>query len=428
MEAGRRSVSPGRANPFTPRARDAETELLQQQRADGVTKTLCELNGLLIGTEHAATMPLPAAAWLPSLAGGPSAGFGIEMQPAAPGPTARHDATARASSGFLDNVVSKLRSAISIDPPPADVVVPPGDARLIAFAWQPDAMTHAPLLTGRPRLLGAGALPDDSIALYDAGEQRWSAHRLVNLQQKRLAALAWQPQSSSVLAAACAKGVCLWRLAHTAEGALAGAHLQRVIDFPCDLGGLMHPPRLLAWHPLGKWLAAGSPRHAQLTLCDPAAASPAAHLATGATSALGGRAKVLHVLTGLPAVGIGVLEVAPCGGLLAGAGAGGGLRVWETRQWTWQSRPSLGHGAPCVAAAWQGPPPLTEGPRTLLLALRGAPCLHVLRFGKQRVLMADGAQAEAARSEYLGQVDLAILGGSPRLQVPLDGMGAPDLP
>jgi len=106
-----------------------------------------------------------------------------------------------------------------------------------------------------------------------------------------------------------------------------------------------------------------------------------------------------------------------CGGLLAAGGAAGGLRVWETRGWAWESRPSLGHGAPCVAGAWQGPLALSEGPRTLLLALQGSPALHVLRFGKQRVLIAGGRGSEAARSEYVGQIDLATLGGSPQLSI-----------
>ena len=421
--AARTSVSPQRSrvpsslaartdNPFTPRLRDAGPAGAPSV-ADAASHMLCELNGLLVGTEHAARMALPAAAWLPLLPGGSSAGFGLETQPAVPGPTTRLNAPLR--RGVLDEALVRLRMVIGIEPPPLDAGLSSRGAKLLAFAWQPHAMSLALPL----RLLGAAALPDDSIALYDTSEQGWSPHRLVNLQQKRVVALAWQPLSYALLAAACARGVCVWRLTYSADGTVAGAQLQRVIELPPDLEGLPHPPRLLAWHPLGQWLAATSPRHARLTLCDPAAAAPAAHMPTGATSALGFRAKVLHALTGVAATGVGVLEVSPCGGLLAAAGAAGGIRIWETRSWSWESRPTLGDCAPCIAAAWHGPPPLGEGARTLLLALQGSPSLHVLRFGK-RVLLAEGsggAAAAAVRSEYLGIVDLASLGKSPQLRV-----------
>jgi len=416
------AFAPRADNPFTtPRLRDADPAGAPSV-ADAASRILCELNGLLVGTEHAARMALPAAAWLPLLPGGPSAGFGLETQPAVPGPTPRHNAPLPPRRGMLDEALVRLRMVVGIEPPPLDAGLSSCGAKLLAFAWQPHAMSLALPSAPRPRLLGAAALPDDSIALYDTSEQRWSPHRLVNLQQKRVVALAWQPLSYALLAAACARGVCVWRLTYSADGTVAGAQLQRVIELPPDLDGLPHPPRLLAWHPLGQWLAATSPRHARLTLCDPAAAAPAAHMPTGATSALGFRAKVLHALTGVATTGVGVLEVSPCGGLLAAAGAAGGIRIWETRSWSWESRPTLGDCAPCIAAAWHGPPPLGEGARTLLLALQGSPSLHVLRFGK-RVLLAEGsggaaaAAAAAVRSEYLGIVDLASLGQSPHLRV-----------
>ena len=120
---------------------------------------------------------------------------------------------------LLSLAAARLRAAMGVVPP-ADAMLAPEGARLVAFAWQPHPVVEppAPGTAGTAHLLGAGALPDDSIALYDAHEQRWSAHRLANTQQKRLAALAWQPQSSSILAAACAKGICVWRLAHSGDG------------------------------------------------------------------------------------------------------------------------------------------------------------------------------------------------------------------
>ena len=114
----------------------------------------------------------------------------------------------------------------------------------------------------------------------------------------------------------------------------------------------------------------------------------------------------MHVLTGSASVGASMLEASRCGGLLAVAGAAGGVRVYETRSWCWESRPTLCEGAPCVAAAWQGPPPLSDGAKTLVLAFAGSPALHLLRFGYQRMRVSAGpggfssGYGENARSEY----------------------------
>jgi hypothetical protein len=247
-------------NPFSPREANEPTGAQDVPRG----RTLCELNGLLIGTEHSnSNILLPVASWLP--VSGLSEGFGIDVPPSAPG-AANGGQIGPKDPGVTaanTSLAARLRTALGVPPPPSvDAHTAPTDARLVAFAWQPHALLTPPTLVAgscAPHLLGAAALPDDSIAIYNLHEQRWSSHRLANTQQKRLASLAWQPQSLSILAAACAKGVCIWRLAYSSEGQLAGAHLLRVIEPPADLDGLPSPPHLLAWHPLGRWLAAGSP-------------------------------------------------------------------------------------------------------------------------------------------------------------------------
>ena len=103
------------------------------------------------------------------------------------------------------------------------------------------------------------------------------------------------------------------------------------------------------------------------------------------------------------AAGVSVLEVSPCGGALVAAGSAGGLRVYETRSWRWQSWPKLGRGSPCVAAAWSGAPALSDECKTLVLAMRGEASLHVIRIGRRKL------ETGTLTADYVGHVDLGRL-------------------
>ena len=76
--------------------------------------------------------------------------------------------------------------------------------------------------------------------------------------------------------------------------------------------------------------------------------------------------------------GVGVVSLSRDGALLLAAGAAGGVRVWDTRDWRWESWPSL--GAPCVAAAWAGSAHGEAEAARTLLALAGEARLCAYRF------------------------------------------------
>ena len=97
-----------------------------------------------------------------------------------------------------------------------------------------------------------------------------------------------------------------------------------------------------------------------------------------------------------------MLEVSLCGSSLMASGSHGGLRIYETKEWTWESWPRFGRDAPVNAAAWSGPPPLSsESLRTLVLSLSNDTTLHVLRVGRR--------SAGGPSSEYIGHIELSHL-------------------
>lgn len=102
-----------------------------------------------------------------------------------------------------------------------------------------------------------------------------------------------------------------------------------------------------------------------------------------------------------------LLQLSSCGTLLLAAATCGGLRVWETRAWHWESNRRFGR--PVAAAAWAGQSALMpEAARTLLLVMEGEAIVHALRFPAARG--ANGSPpAPAVRSEYVGFYDLASL-------------------
>ena len=162
-------------------------------------------------------------------------------------PSARHTT---ATQEAISHVLSRVRSALNIDPPA--LPRPDPDAQLVAFDVQPHGLLH-PTDPPVPHLLCACALADDTLAMYDLFEQRWSAHKLSNTQQKRVACVRWQPQSGSILAVSCARGVCIWRLAFSGDNELAGEHTQGSYTRPQSLtrrvgslAALAHWPRWLS--------------------------------------------------------------------------------------------------------------------------------------------------------------------------------------
>ena len=96
-------------------------------------------------------------------------------------------------------LLATIGSALGIAEPPP---IPPTTTRLVAIAVQPHGLLHPP----SQHRLCAAALADDSLAMYNLQTNQWSPHKLANSQQKRVAAVAWQPHASSCLAVGCARG------------------------------------------------------------------------------------------------------------------------------------------------------------------------------------------------------------------------------
>lgn len=440
------------------------------RRASSDAATICEVNGGL--QTAAAYADVVAHGALPSREDG-GAGFGFALPPA---PLAPPPASAAAGSGparkrrrltggdgAIATAAAKLWPVLGLPPPPPlpgdeeqphiaaaaaaaatspDAAQPHPQPRLAAFAWQPHGLLHPLEPSGRgvprgasasssaaaaPHLLCACALaPEDVVALYDLYEQCWLGHRLAHPQQKRVASVAWQPQAASILAVGGAAGVCLWRLAFSGStGALTGAHLLRTIALFGGPSAFPLPPTTLRWHPLGKWVAAASPHHGAVAICDPACPAPVAELPMhGSGGAVGFAAAAIAGLAGssVHASGIGVVEVSPCGGAMAVGGTSGGLRVYDTHSWQWSSWPRFGQNAPCVCAAWQvpsghGSPLLADEVKTLVVALKGSASLYVLRVGRRHarsdVSVATGGAGLSScgrlAADYMGHIDLAHL-------------------
>ena len=294
-------------------------------------------------------------------------------------------------------LLATIGSALGIAEPPP---IPPTTTRLVAIAVQPHGLLHPP----SQHRLCAAALADDSLAMYNLQTNQWSPHKLANTQQKQVTCLRWQPQSASVLAVGCAKGVCVWRLAFSGTAELAGGHLLRVIEIFGGPESFPTPPSSLRWHPLGSWLAISSTHHGGIALCDLSTTSAPTTLPYHSYGPLGLAHSLLAYLIGssLHRSGVGVLEVSLCGSSLMASGSHGGLRIYETKEWTWESWPRFGRDAPVNAAAWHGPPPLSsESLRTLVLSLTNDTTLHVLRVGRR--------SAGGPSSEYIGHIELSHL-------------------
>lgn len=361
-------------------------------------------------------------------------------------------------SGAIATAAAKLWPALGLPPPPPMAAVIgdedvgaapaqqlPSSPRLAAFAWQPHGLLHplepsergvprgstaASSSSSAPHLLCACALaPEDAVALYDLYQKSWLNHRLAHSQQKGVASVAWQPQAASILAVGSAQGVCLWRLAFSGStGALTGGHLLRTIALFGGPSAFPLPPTTLRWHPLGKWVAAASPHHGAVAICDPACPAPVAELPMhGPGGAVGLAAAAIAGLAGsaVHASGIGVVEVSPCGAAMAVSGTSGGLRVYDTRNWQWSSWPRFGQNAPCVCAAWHVPaapksPLLADEVKTLVVALKGSSSLYVLRVGRRQA-RADGSLTSGGAAvsslglaaDYMGHIDLAHLCPAP---------------
>jgi hypothetical protein len=381
---------------------DSTPPPLFEGRATGDGRALCEINGRILQVSEdgiAKTLYQEAGGVvLPVLADGT---FGFELPHPAPGApevirggqTPRVRKTRGATTVAAEHAQQLLdRLGWPSQASGCDVSAAPAGSRMCAFAWQSNPTTATATATATHAHLCAAALPDHSVALYDLTLREWSPHKLANTQQREVHALAWQPLSATLLAVGCRKGVCLWRLSFSAaNGELSGGHMLRLLEAPG------HSPAVsLAFHPRGKWLATGSPCHGELLLweCADATSLTALEMRGGG--------------------GVGLLRVSACGLLLLSAGTQGGLRVWETCGWTWESYSRF--VGPCTAAAWAGPPLLgADAPRTLLFALRGETRLHALRFTRA---------AAPPRAEYLGCFELAPLGVGPLRSLAWEGGGS----
>ena len=330
------------------------------------------INGALVcGDISKFHVPLPVAAdrttvgygfALPSLPAQPLGTPGRTLRPlrapaSAPvGMKAAAQAVTSALAKLADVTERGIKRGLGQDPLPRSVPLSPLDG--LPFAWQcapPLASSGGPTLSAAtPRHGGqlcAAALADDSVALYDLSLREWSPHKLVHTQQRGVESLCWQPQSASILAVGCARGVCIWRLTFApARGELSGGHMLRLLEAEGH-----SPVRSLCWHPHGRWLASASPAQGALHVWDAADA--------------GSGTPLWMLRGGLGGGGVHLLELSRCGLLLLAACTSGGLRIWESRGWQWESWRRF--RVPCVAAAWSGPPPLgPDTARTLLIALQ----------------------------------------------------------
>ena len=358
--------------------------------------TLAELNGMLVhAADEARALELRASVGggaLPALdaAGGLRHGFGFRPPPE-----------------IVEAAARRAQSAPPPPPPPPPGLAswlgfggrvsapapaaPPADAQICAFAWQ-----------GEPELLPAGGvdasawrhacavgLYDHTVALYDLNLGAWAPELLASEHQHGVRALAWQPHARSLLAVGCAGGVCLWQLQLASSAAAFRKRLVRVVALP-QAAPAAAPSCALAWHPAGHWLAAGGGGARAVVVADGAGERRDELWMAGGPLGGGGG-------------GVGVVSLSRDGALLLAAGAAGGVRVWDTRDWRWESWPSL--GAPCVAAAWAGSAHgEAEAARTLLVALAGEARLCAYRFPRRH-----HTGAQQLRPEAIGQIDLCTL-------------------
>ena len=340
--------------------------------------TLCELNGVLLSADLGqadGSGPLHVALPLASdsTAGG-GAGYGFELPQLlgklheTPGRRSRYAASVptgapsgpvsfSAAAAIASSVVTKLQEGIERgikrglgQEPEFRTSKEPVKSR--PFSWQCSTASLLPASqstqsTQGGRELFAATQLDHSVVIYDLRLREWSSHKLVHTQQRGVESLAWQPQDAPVLAVGCVKGVCIWRLTFSAStGELTGGHMLRLLE-----AGGHSPIRSLCWHPRGKWIASGSIMQDAVRVWDPSDQTSGTAL-------------------WMKGGGVSLVDVSPCGVLLLGAGGESGLRVWETKGWTWESWRRF--TTPCVAAVWSGPPPLAAvGARTLLIALQG---------------------------------------------------------
>ena len=129
---------------------------------------------------------------------------------------------------------------------------------------------------------------------------------------------------ASTLAVGCAKGICIWRLAYAGTKEVSGAHLLRVVDVFGGPEAFPRPLSLMAWHPLGKWLAYASPYHGGVGITDGCSTHDQGlnlpFHPTGVTGML--HAAIAHMAgSSVHVAGICVLEISLCGTAMVAAGS-----------------------------------------------------------------------------------------------------------
>ncbi|KAH3714985.1 hypothetical protein DPMN_057688, partial [Dreissena polymorpha] len=209
-----------------------------------------------------------------------------------------------------------------------------GSSPVKAFAWHPHTVKFAL------------ALQDDSIRVHSSASDLTPIlkHKL----QKNVASLAWQPNSSSVLAVACQSCVLIWHIEPTSLATRPSASSVQVLQ----RGGHC-PVTMVHWSPDGRTLLSVSPVDASIL------------------------AWAVAMETCMPlwrygGGGVSLVTWSPDGSKVFSATPSNVFRVWETRSWTCEKWYSVtGH---VKAACWS-----PEG-NVVLFATENQPIIYSLTF------------------------------------------------
>lgn len=231
-----------------------------------------------------------------------------------------------------------------------------------AFCWHPHTTKFA------------YALQDDSVKVHTAKQDLIPTlkHKL----QKNVADLAWQPQSSSVLAVACQFCILIWHVEPTSLAARPSTSSVQVLQ-QSNHG----PVTSLSWDPNGRVLLSSSPVDTAIMAWDVAM-------------------ETCISLRRIGGGGVSMLRWSPDGSKVFSATPSHLFRVWETTRWScelWSKCTGR-----CKAACWS-----PDG-SILLFATENEPIIYSLMFSTTRddKCTVIGGSQSAVASVDLSEVEI----------------------